>query len=67
MATYASRFGPLLPKVSTLFTFCPAAMSSASAFTFSNRLSLKRLKPCQSLASPNSGSTHTACFLIALR
>jgi hypothetical protein len=47
--------------------FCPEAINSASALTFSSRLSLKRLNPCQSLASPNSGSTHTARLLMALR
>ena len=35
-ATCASRLGPLSPKVSNFFMFCPAAMSRASAFTFSN-------------------------------
>jgi hypothetical protein len=45
--------------------FCPAAMSKASAFTFSNVLSRNLLDPCQSLASPKSGSTHTARLLIA--
>jgi hypothetical protein len=45
----------------------PAAISRASAFTFSSRLSLNFLIPCHSLASPKSGSTHTARFLRALR
>src|SRR5215213_6410497 len=48
-ATCAGRFGPLLPKVSSLFTFCPAAMSSASAFTFS---SLRRAGTALPHASP---------------
>jgi hypothetical protein len=39
--------------------FCPEAISSASMFTFSNLLSLNLRKACQSLASPNNGSTHT--------
>ena len=39
--------------------FWPAAIIRASAFTFSSRLSLNLLSPCQSFASPNNGSTHT--------
>jgi hypothetical protein len=39
--------------------FCPQAISSASMFTFCNLLSLNLRKPCQFLASPNNGSTHT--------
>jgi hypothetical protein len=39
--------------------FCPAAITSASMFTPLSVLSLKRLIPCHSLASPKSGSTHT--------
>jgi hypothetical protein len=39
--------------------FCPEAISSASMFTFSNPRSLNLRRPCQSLASPNNGSTHT--------
>jgi hypothetical protein len=39
----------------------------ASVFTFSSRLSLNRLKPCHSLASPKSGSTYTARLRRALR
>ncbi len=50
-----------------LDTFCPEAIIRASEFTFSNRLSLNLLKPCQSLASPKSGSTHTARLRRALR
>jgi hypothetical protein len=65
--TCAGRLGPLYPKASSRLRFCPAAINSASAFTFSSRLSLNLLKPCQSLASPNRGSTHTARFLMALR
>jgi hypothetical protein len=59
--------GPLVPKASSRLTFCPEAIMRASAFTFSNRLSLNLLRPCHSLASPKSGSTHTARFLRALR
>ena len=57
----------LLPKARSRFTFCPEAIIRASVFTFSSRLSLNLLKPCHSLASPNSGSTHTARLLRALR
>jgi hypothetical protein len=43
--------------------FCPAAMSGASAFTFSTLRNRNLLDPCQSLASPKRGSTHIARFL----
>jgi hypothetical protein len=55
--TCAVPFGSLIPRVNSRLTFCPEAIISASAFTFSSPLSLKRLKPCQSLASPKTGST----------
>lgn len=58
-ATIAVFLGPLQPKVTSRFTFSPTAIMSASAFTFSNRLNLKRLIPYHYLASPNKGSTHT--------
>ena len=45
--------------------FCPAAITSASTFTRQSLLSLKRLIPCHSLASPKSGSTHTCRLRIA--
>jgi hypothetical protein len=57
--TCASFLGPLPHKSSSRFMFCPAAISSGSAFTRQSLLSLKRLIPCHSLASPNMGSTHT--------
>ena len=63
--TWASRLGPLRPQVSSLFTFWPAAVSSASTFTFSNVRNRNLLDPCQSLASPNKGSTYTLLFLRA--
>jgi hypothetical protein len=40
-------------------TFCPEAISRASMFTRSSLLKRNLLIPCQSLASANSGSTHT--------
>jgi hypothetical protein len=43
--------------------FSAEAISSASMFAFSNLLSLNLRKPCQSLASPNVGSTHTRRLL----
>jgi hypothetical protein len=58
-ATWAGRLGPFRLKVSNLLTFWPAAVIKASPFTFSNLLSLNLLRPCRSLASANSGSTHT--------
>ncbi|CAA9458693.1 MAG: hypothetical protein AVDCRST_MAG58-1997 [uncultured Rubrobacteraceae bacterium] len=59
-ATIAGFLGPLLPKAKSRLTFCPEAIMSASEFTFSSPLSLNLLDTCHSLASPNSGSTHTA-------
>jgi hypothetical protein len=47
--------------------FCPAAVNRASTFTFSNPRNRNLLAPCQSLASPKRGSTHTWRFLSALR
>ena len=44
---------------SSRFRFCPAAISSASALTFQSPGRRNRFRPCQSLASPKSGSTHT--------
>jgi hypothetical protein len=58
-STCANFFGPLPENVSSRFMFCSAATSIASAFTRQSVLSLKRLIPCHSLASPNMGSTHT--------
>ena len=58
-STCASLLGPLPENVSSRFMFCPAAITIASAFTRQSLLSLKRLIPCHSLASPNIGSTHT--------
>ena len=46
-------------KVSSRFMFCPAAITSASAFTRQSVLRRNLLIPCHSLASPNIGSTHT--------
>lgn len=66
-AAVASFFGPLGPKLTSRLTFCPEAIMRASAFTFSSPLSLNRLDPCHSLASPKSGSTHTARLRSALR
>ena len=39
--------------------FCPVAVSRACVLTLGRRRSRKRRSPCQSLASPNSGSTQT--------
>ena len=58
-STCASLLGPLPEKASSRFMFCPAAVTIASTFTRQSLLSLKRLIPCHSLASPNMGSTHT--------
>jgi hypothetical protein len=58
-STCASLLGPLPENVSSRFMFCPAAITIASAFIRQSLLSLKRLIPCHSLASPKSGSTHT--------
>src|SRR5215210_3938534 len=65
-ATIAIFFGRLRPKAKSRLTFCPDAIMSASEFTFSSPLNLKRLDPCHSLASPKSGSTHTARLRRAL-
>src|SRR5215210_6370086 len=61
-AAYASFFGIRPPKASSHFTFWPEAISKASMFTFSSLRSRNLLIPCQSLASANSGSTHTFLF-----
>ena len=66
-ATNAIFVGPLEPKAKSRLMFCPEAVMRASEFTFSKRLSLNLPKPCHSLASPKSGSTHTARLLRALR
>src|SRR5215203_5198648 len=66
-AACAALLGPFAPKATSRFTFCPEAIIRASALTFSSPLSLNLRKPCHSLASANSGSTHTARFLSALR
>jgi hypothetical protein len=55
----AGRLGFFSPKASSRLTFRPAAIKSASAFTFWSPLSLNCLILCQSLASLNNGSTHT--------
>src|ERR1700682_5910897 len=49
-----------LVAVNQCFKFCPAATRSASMFTLVKPRSRKRRRPCQSLASPNRDSTHTA-------
>src|SRR5215210_7186234 len=66
-AACASLLGPLAPKARSRLTFCPEAIIRASEFTFSSHLSLNLLEWCHSLTSANSGSTHTARFLRALR
>ena len=58
-STCANFLGLLPEKVSSRFMFCPVAITIASAFTRQSLLSLNRLIPCHSLASPNMGSTHT--------
>src|SRR6266566_4573495 len=45
--------------LSNRFRFCPAAIRKASLLTRQRSRKRKRRKPCQSLASANSGSTHT--------
>jgi hypothetical protein len=47
--------------------FCPAAVRRASVLTLGRRRRRKRRRPCQSLASPKSGSTHTLRFRRAFR
>ena len=56
-AAWAIFLGRRAPKVSSRLTFWPAAISSASALTFSRRLSLNLLIPCRSFASAKNGST----------
>src|SRR5215217_1259402 len=56
----AADLGPWPCEASNLLVFCPAATISASMFAFSSILSLNLSIPCHSLASPKSGSTHTA-------
>jgi hypothetical protein len=56
-ATYAGLLGRLLPKVKSRMTFCPEAIIRTSAFTFSSRLSLNRLKPCQAPSKPSKSSS----------
>ena len=64
---FAIFFGLGLPNSTSRLTLCPEAIMRASEFTFSSPLSLNLLEPCHSLASANTGSTHTARFLSALR
>jgi hypothetical protein len=66
-ATIAVFLGRPGPKAKSRFKFCPEAIIRASVLTFSSPLSLNLLDPCHSLASPNSGSTHTARLRKALR
>ena len=57
---FAIFFGLGPPNSTNRLAFCPDAIMRASEFTFSSPLSLNLLDPCHSLASANTGSTHTA-------
>src|SRR5205807_8489097 len=46
--------------------FCPAAIRKASQLTRQSRRKRMHRKPCQSLASPDQGSTLTFILFIAL-
>jgi hypothetical protein len=69
LATRAAPLGsgrrPQPCFASSRFRFCPAAISSASLFTRYSRRRRNRREPCHSLASANSGSTHTLRLRIA--
>src|SRR5258708_30021775 len=51
--------------LSNRLRFCPAAIRKASMLTRQSNRNRKRRMPCQSLASANSGSTHTFRFRMA--
>lgn len=61
-AVWAPLLGRRPPKAISRLTFWPEVVSSASAFTFTSRLSLNLLMPCRSFASAKSGSTHIRFF-----
>lgn len=66
-AACAFFFGARPSEATSRLRFCPAAIRSASVFTFSKPLSLNLRMPWRSFASAKSGSTHTLRLRRAFR